>query len=75
MTTDRPYRNQISLEETLKEVKRCMGTHFDAEMARVLFRVLEQEISGKRENPRIIPHLKQEFDPKRIKQLLLEYYL
>ncbi|MDX1762866.1 MAG: HD domain-containing protein [bacterium] len=74
MTTDRPYRKQISLEETLKEVKRCMGTHFDSEMARVLFRVLEREISGK-ENPRIIPHLKQEYDPKRIKQLLLEYYI
>jgi putative nucleotidyltransferase with HDIG domain len=75
MTTDRPYRKQISLEKTLGEVKRCMGTQFDIDVAKVLFRVLEKELSGKTSNPKIVPHLQQEFDPQRISQLLLDYYL
>jgi len=29
MTSDRPYRNAMSVEEALSEIKRCTGTQFD----------------------------------------------
>ncbi|MHC4832649.1 MAG: HD-GYP domain-containing protein [Planctomycetota bacterium] len=32
MTSDRPYREALSVEEAKAEMKRCAGTHFDPEM-------------------------------------------
>lgn len=32
MTTDRPYRDALSLEEVLAELNRCRGTQFDADL-------------------------------------------
>jgi HD-GYP domain-containing protein (c-di-GMP phosphodiesterase class II) len=32
MTTDRPYRSAISVDEALEELRRCAGTQFDPEV-------------------------------------------
>jgi putative nucleotidyltransferase with HDIG domain len=39
MTSDRPYRRALTHEEALAEVKRCAGTQFDPEIARVFLDV------------------------------------
>ncbi len=70
MTTDRPYRKKISLAETLKEIRRCVGTHFDERTVEGFFRVLEKELSGSLPNPRILPCLRENFDAERILGLL-----
>lgn len=36
MTTDRPYRTGLSIEEAIKEIKRVSGTQFDPEVAQAL---------------------------------------
>jgi two-component system cell cycle response regulator len=36
MTTDRPYRNALPVEEALSELMRCAGTQFDPTVIRVL---------------------------------------
>ena len=33
MTTDRPYRKAMTLDEALKEIERCSGSQFDPEIA------------------------------------------
>jgi HD-GYP domain-containing protein (c-di-GMP phosphodiesterase class II) len=36
MTSDRPYRKGMSMENALKEIDRCKGTQFDPEIADLL---------------------------------------
>jgi len=74
MTTDRPYREQIGLAEALCEVKRCMGSQFDADVARVLFRVLERELIGSADPPRILPHLTMEYDAAQVCRVIRTFY-
>lgn len=45
MTSDRSYRNKMSLEEALEEVKRCSGTHFDPRLAEVFISCWEKKLS------------------------------
>ena len=40
MTTKRPYRNPLSVQEALREMDRCSGTQFDPEIVQVLTRVV-----------------------------------
>jgi len=42
MTTPRPYRETISHQEALKELKRCAGTQFDPELVQVFCRAVNQ---------------------------------
>ncbi len=42
LTTDRPYRRAISLEEAVEEVARCSGTQFDPEIVSVLQTGIEE---------------------------------
>lgn len=70
MTSDRPYRKQIDLEETIQEIKRCMGTQFDIEVCHALFRVMEKELTGEIALPRIIPSLNLKYDPQQILRIL-----
>jgi diguanylate cyclase (GGDEF)-like protein/PAS domain S-box-containing protein len=44
MTCDRPYHTALSIEEAAAEIKRCSGTQFDADIARVFIeKVLKLE--------------------------------
>jgi putative nucleotidyltransferase with HDIG domain len=72
MTSNRPYRRQIGLEETLREIKRCTGSQFDPHVVRTLFRVLEKELSGVIDNPKILSCLKLKYDSDRLLQVLRE---
>jgi putative nucleotidyltransferase with HDIG domain len=42
MTSDRPYRPALSLEDALAEVARCSGTQFDPEIVRVFLELLAE---------------------------------
>jgi putative nucleotidyltransferase with HDIG domain len=74
MTTDRPYRKQICLRETLREIKRCVGTQFDPQVARTLFQIIEKELTGRSMKPAIIPSLRENFDSQRIRAILQEVH-
>lgn len=70
MTTDRPYRKRLPLRDALRDVENCLGTHFDAKISNVFFRVLQKELKGEIREPQIIPHLDKDFDPTIITTLL-----
>ena len=40
MTTKRPYRNPLTIQDALAEMKKCSGTQFDPEVVEVLSRVV-----------------------------------
>jgi diguanylate cyclase (GGDEF)-like protein len=42
MTSDRPYRRALPLEQARAELRRCAGTQFDAEIVAVFERVLDR---------------------------------
>jgi diguanylate cyclase (GGDEF)-like protein len=42
MTSDRPYRPAMSVEEALEEIERCAGTQFDARTVRALTAVVRE---------------------------------
>jgi putative nucleotidyltransferase with HDIG domain len=68
MTSDRPYRNKLPLDEAFREVMRCMGTQFDSKITNTFFHVLRKELNGEVKEPQILPHL-QEMDLSNIKAL------
>lgn len=41
MTRGRPYRNAMSHEQAVAELKRCAGTQFDQELVDKFVRILE----------------------------------
>ncbi len=43
MTSDRPYRKALTLEDTLEELKRNKGTQFDPEIVDVFVKVIEKD--------------------------------
>lgn len=44
MTSDRPFHNALSIDEAIAEIKRCSGTQFDANIARIFVeKVLKKE--------------------------------
>ncbi len=43
MTTDRPYRKAMTVEEALKEIHHCSGTQFDPGIAAVFIRMIRRE--------------------------------
>lgn len=44
MTSPRPYRDQLSLEDALSELKRCAGTQFDPELVETFCAVMQAQI-------------------------------
>ncbi|MBC7218435.1 MAG: HD domain-containing protein [Candidatus Caldatribacterium sp.] len=48
MTSDRPYRRAMSVDEALEELKRFSGTQFDPEVVRVMVAVVEEQIEYSR---------------------------
>ncbi len=47
MTSDRPYRKALTIEETINELRRHSGTQFDPEVVDALIKVLEEETGKK----------------------------
>ena len=43
MTTHRPYRNAVSLEEAFEEVRRCAGSQFDPDIVACFTRIPDQQ--------------------------------
>lgn len=41
MTTDRPYRNALSKEQAIEELKKCSGTQFDPELTKIFIKLCE----------------------------------
>jgi putative nucleotidyltransferase with HDIG domain len=70
MTTDRPYREKLSLAEALRELRDCCNTQFDGHIIEAFCAVLEKEIRGDLAEPEILPHLDSEFDPQVIINML-----
>lgn len=70
MTTDRPYRKRMNLQDALEELKRCVGTQFDPKIMGAFCKVLEREINNQLPNPDILPHIDKNFDPSIINSLL-----
>jgi diguanylate cyclase (GGDEF)-like protein len=44
MTSPRPYRDQLSLEDALSELRRCAGTQFDPEMVETFCRLMQARL-------------------------------
>ena len=44
MISDRPYRNGLSVETAIKELKRCSGTQFDPDLVTVFLKVLRRNL-------------------------------
>jgi putative nucleotidyltransferase with HDIG domain len=57
MTTDRPYRLKLGLDEAFCEVLRCCDTQFDERIIKTFFNLLLRELSGEINKPQILPHL------------------
>ena len=72
MTTDRPYREKLGLDEAFREVIKCSGTQFDGNITNTFFKLLLKELSGEVKEPQILPHL-QNVDISSFKELTSEY--
>jgi HD-GYP domain-containing protein (c-di-GMP phosphodiesterase class II) len=48
LTSQRPYRDAISVEEALEELERCAGTDFDPNVVRVLVARVRAEREAER---------------------------
>ena len=46
MTSDRPYRSSMSLEQAREELQRGKGTQFDADVVEALLAVMDREGCG-----------------------------
>ncbi|MDD5492894.1 MAG: HD domain-containing protein [bacterium] len=44
MISDRPYRNGLSVETAIKELKRCSGSQFDPDLVTVFLKVLRRNL-------------------------------
>ena len=61
MTTDRPYRNKMGLDDAFREVLQCSGTQFDEKITQTFFNLLLRELSGEVSEPQILPLLRHMF--------------
>ena len=60
MTTDRPYRLALSIDEALTELDHNAGTQFDPAVAKVVIRIIEKDrsellLDGEAELARLLP--------------------
>lgn len=70
MTSNRPYRNRLSFEKTLREITKNIDIQFEKKMVSAFFKVLMKEIEGKLHDQKIIPNLDEHFNPRIIHSLL-----
>ena len=43
MTTTRPYRKALTIEESLKEIEKCKGSQFDPELADIFIKMIRRD--------------------------------
>jgi putative nucleotidyltransferase with HDIG domain len=60
MTTDRPYRTKLGIDEAFREVIKCSGTQFDERITKTFFNLLLRELSGEVNELQILPHLQDQ---------------
>jgi putative nucleotidyltransferase with HDIG domain len=58
MTTDRPYRAKLRVNEAVREIKRCTGTQFDRRISDVFLGILRRELNSERKAGAIFRHLR-----------------
>jgi HD-GYP domain-containing protein (c-di-GMP phosphodiesterase class II) len=61
MTTDRPYRKKLPLEDVLEDFRANTGTQFDPQIVCAFCRAFLKEIEGKRER-RLLNLLNRNYD-------------
>jgi HD-GYP domain-containing protein (c-di-GMP phosphodiesterase class II) len=61
MTTDRPYRKKLPLEDVLEDFRANTGTQFDPQIVCAFCRAFLKEIEGKRER-RLMNLLNRNYD-------------
>lgn len=49
MTSHRPYRKALSIQEAMEELKRKAGTQFDPKIVEIFCNILKKKFSGKKE--------------------------
>ncbi len=70
MTSHRPYRHRLSIEKTLKEIRKNINVQFEKRIVMAFLNVLKREIEGKLHEQKIIPNLDEHFNPQVIHSLL-----
>jgi len=76
ITSKRPYRDELSIDFALKEIKKCAGEQFDAKVVAIFEKVIEEETKekiqqreikeAKKEKKRLRLHIDDENKEKRI---------
>lgn len=64
MVSDRPYRDSLPLVHALTEIRTCIYSHFDPNVARVFFRSLREEIAGDRKERLVFSCLEKGYSRK-----------
>jgi putative nucleotidyltransferase with HDIG domain len=70
MTSNRPYRNRLTFEKTLREIRKNVNIQFESQIVAAFFNVLKKEIEGKLHDQKILPNLDDHFNPQVIHSLL-----
>jgi putative nucleotidyltransferase with HDIG domain len=70
MTSHRPYRHRLSIEKTLKEIRKNVNIQFEKRIVMAFLKVLKKEIEGKLHEQKIIPNLDERFNPQVIHSFL-----
>lgn len=71
MTTDRPYRAKMGIEEAFQEVTRCIGTQFDQRVTDTFFALLQKEMKGDVAELQLLPLLRNDWpEGKAIRPLM-----
>lgn len=70
MTSKRPYREKMTVQSAIIELKKCLASQFDDQIMLAFCRVLDKEIKGELPEPDILPHLDKNSDLSVISSLL-----
>jgi len=70
MTSDRPYRPALDLEEAIRRIREGVGVQFDPAATRAFLAVLRDEVSGSAPDPAIVPGLTRHFPAAEVAERL-----
>ncbi len=70
MTTDRPYRQKLSLKQVMREIRKFYGVQFDPAIVVPFFTLLCREALGEVKRPVIIPLLTYEIGAKTVEDIV-----